>query len=109
MANDAITFYWRPGCGFCMALERQLNKASIPLDKHNIWDDPSAAEFVRTHANGNETVPTLAIGDVVMVNPSPTEVLQAMERETPDLIPAGVEVPEAGKVGKLVNKLLGGS
>jgi len=107
MADDAITFYWRPGCGFCMALERQLNKVDIPLDKHNIWDDPSAAEFVRAHANGNETVPTVAVGDIVMVNPSPTEVLTAMQQETPDLIPEGVEVPEPGAMGRMVNRLLG--
>jgi mycoredoxin len=108
MANDAITFYWRPGCGFCMGLERQLGKQEIPLDKRNIWDDPEAADFVRSHANGNETVPTVQVGSVVMVNPSPAQVLQAMEQETPELIPEGVEVPEPGRVVRLANKLLGG-
>ncbi len=107
MADDAITFYWRPGCGFCMALERKLSKYDIPLDKHNIWDDPSAADFVRSHANGNETVPTVAVGGVVMVNPSPTQVLTAMQQETPGLIPEGVEVPQPGAVGRVINKLLG--
>ena len=108
MANDAITFYWRPGCPFCMSLERQLDGAQIPLDKQNIWDDPSAAEFVRNHADGNETVPTVAVGSVVMVNPSPVEVLRAMEQETPELIPEGVEVPEPGPLGRFVNRVLGG-
>ena len=108
MANDAITFYWRPGCGFCMGLERQLAKQSIALDKRNIWEDPEAADFVRLHANGSETVPTVAVGEIVMVNPSPTQVLQAMVQERPELIPAGVDVPEQGHLGKLVDKLLGG-
>ena len=43
---DAVDFYWRPGCGFCMMLERGLNKAEIPLAKHNIWDDPADAELM---------------------------------------------------------------
>ncbi len=108
MANDAITFYWRPGCGFCMALERQLGKQEIPLEMRNIWDDPDAAAFVRAHANGNETVPTVAVGDVVMVNPPAGQVMQVIQEQAPDLLPEGWEPPEEGRVGRLVNKLLGG-
>lgn len=108
MANDAITFYWRPGCGFCIGLERQLGKQSIPLDKRNIWDDPKAAEFVRRHADGSETVPTLKVGEVVMVNPSPSQVLQVMQQETPELIPEGAEIPNGSRMDRLVNRLLGG-
>ena len=94
MATDAaISMYWRPGCGFCMALERELDKMQIPMVKHNIWDDPKASEFVRRHANNSETVPTVAVGPTVMVNPSAGQVLHAMQEHTPDLIPDGVEAP----------------
>ena len=82
-----ITFYWRPGCGFCARLERALVNAGIPLDRHNIWDDADAAAAVRAIARGNETVPTLVIGPVGMVNPSPDEVVLAMRTHTPDLLP----------------------
>ena len=82
-----ITFYWRPGCGFCARLERALVKADIPLERHHIWDDPAAAAAVRSIARGNETVPTLVIGPVGMVNPSPREVVDAMREHTPDLLP----------------------
>ncbi|MEI2654742.1 MAG: glutaredoxin domain-containing protein [Microthrixaceae bacterium] len=82
-----ITFYWRPGCGFCARLERALVKADIPLERHNIWDDPAAAAAVRSIARGNETVPTLVIGPVGMVNPSPREVVDTMREHTPDLLP----------------------
>ena len=75
---DAVDFYWRPGCGFCMMLERGLNKAEIPLSKHNIWDDPAHAEVVRSHADGNETVPTIVIDDVAMVNPSTDDVITVL-------------------------------
>lgn len=43
----------------------------------NIWDDPEAAAFVRSVARGNETVPTVAVGEIAMVNPSVKDVLAA--------------------------------
>ena len=76
--SPAVEFYWRPGCGFCMMLDRRLNKAGIALTKHNIWDDPDAASFVRSVANGNETVPTVVVGDAAMVNPSAKAVISAL-------------------------------
>ncbi len=79
MADPTIEFYWRPGCPFCMMLERSLKKAKLPLDKRNIWDDPDAAAFVRSVANGNETVPTVKVGEAFMVNPSAKEVIAALE------------------------------
>lgn len=82
-----ITFYWRPGCGFCARLERKLVAADIPLDRRNIWDDPEAAAAVRAVARGNETVPTVTIGKVSMVNPSKDEVIAAMRVNTPELLP----------------------
>jgi len=91
-----------------MALERSLTKLNIPLDKKNIWDDPAHADMVRSLANGNETVPTLVIGEASLVNPSAEQVLQAMSNQVPHLIPEGVEVPTVGKAGRMMNKLLGG-
>ncbi|MEZ5228461.1 MAG: glutaredoxin domain-containing protein [Acidimicrobiales bacterium] len=67
--------YWRPGCGFCSSLRSQLDRADVPHRLVNIWDSPEAAATVRSFANGNETVPTVQIGDVGLVNPSLDEVL----------------------------------
>jgi glutaredoxin-like protein len=86
--TDAITFYWRPGCGFCVGLERRLDRLGIPLDKRNIWEEAGAAEAVRSIANGNETVPTVVVGDARMVNPSADAVLAAVRAEAPHLEPA---------------------
>ena len=83
-----IEFYWRPGCPFCMMLERSLGKAKLPLDKRNIWDDPAHAAIVRSIANGNETVPTVRVGSISMVNPSAREVRAAVEAEAPHLLPS---------------------
>ena len=105
---EAIEFYWRPGCGFCMSLERSLDRLDIPLDKRNIWEEPAHAATVRSIANGNETVPTVVVGDATLVNPSAGQVLQAMSEQAPHLVPEGVEIPEPGRAGRFIDRLLGG-
>ena len=75
-----IRFYWRPGCGFCARLGGQLDVAGIAVQPLNIWDDESAAAFVRSVARGHETVPTLTIGAESLVNPSIDEVIAAIAR-----------------------------
>lgn len=82
-----IAFYWRPACGFCARLEHALVTAGVALDRHNIWEDPDAAATVRSFANGNETVPTVVVGPLGMVNPSPAEVLEAIREHAPELLP----------------------
>lgn len=65
-----ITVYSRPGCPYCTTLKMGLKRTHTPFRDVNIWNDPDAATFVRSVANGNETVPTVTIGDVSLVNPS---------------------------------------
>lgn len=105
---DAVDFYWRPGCGFCMMLDRGLSSAGVPMAKHNIWDDPADAEIVRAWANGNETVPTVVIGDVGLVNPSANEVIEVLTAKAPHLVPEGWEPPEPGRLGQAARRLFGG-
>lgn len=87
--QEQIDFFWRPGCGFCMALERSLTRARIPFEKFNIWENDANAAFVRSVAGGSETVPTLRIGSTSLVNPSLAEVVELMRSETPHLVPTG--------------------
>ncbi len=82
--TPAVEFYWRPGCPFCSMLERSLTRSGLALDKRNIWDDPAAAARVREVARGNETVPTVVVGEKSFVNPSAGEVLQAVRELAPD-------------------------
>lgn len=76
--DSNVLFYWRPGCGFCAALERGLTRAGVVLEKRDIWDDSEAATFVRSVARGHETVPTVVVGGRAMVNPSIDVVLEAL-------------------------------
>lgn len=77
-ASPAITVYWRPGCGFCSRLFRQLDQAGISYEAMNIWDDPNAAATVRSLARGSETVPTVVVGGAGFVNPSVGEISAAL-------------------------------
>ncbi len=75
---DAIEFYWRPGCGFCIMLQRGLDGHGIAYDARNIWEDDEASAYVRSVARGNETVPTVRVGDTALVNPTIDQVIDAL-------------------------------
>lgn len=74
-AAAEVTFFWRPGCGFCTRLRSGLEQAGVRLDERNIWEDEDAAAFVRSVARGNETVPTVVVRGSALVNPQAAEVL----------------------------------
>lgn len=83
--DQQITVYWRPGCPFCGSLFRQLEHAQVEHRRVNIWDDEGAAAVVRSIARGNETVPTVTVGDpaaggVGLVNPNVSQILAAVGR-----------------------------
>jgi mycoredoxin len=63
-----------------MKLRFGLRRARVKFHEVNIWNDPSAAAFVRSVANGNETVPTVTIGEVSLVNPSARQVRELATR-----------------------------
>jgi len=104
---SGVEFYWRPGCPFCSGLERNLDKAGIALNKHNIWDNPEHAATVRSIADGNETVPTVVVGDVSMVNPRAEQVIAALRDQAPHLVPEGADDGSRSAVGRLADKLKG--
>lgn len=104
---EAVEFYWRHGCGFCMSLHRKLERHGIPMDKRNIWEDPAAAAFVRSVADGNETVPTLRVGSRSLVNPSLDELVEALRAEAPHLVPDGYEPAPPTAVSRLFDRILG--
>ena len=89
----AVVFYWRPGCGFCRRLSSELDKLGIEVEARNIWDDPDAAAFVRSVANGNEVVPTVVVGPQALVNPRGADVVAALRRHAPHRVPSDVGEP----------------
>lgn len=96
MSDDATTtpaptthidLYWRPGCGYCAMLQRGLDDLGIDRVEHNIWESADDAATVRRYANGNETVPTVVVGDRGFVNPSSRELVAFLAEHHPHLLP----------------------
>lgn len=103
-----VTVYWRPGCGFCSSLLRKLDASGLAFERENIWEDEDAAAFVRLAANGNETVPTVRVGDMALVNPTADEVLRELAEVAPDQLPEGYTPREPGRFARVVGQMLGG-
>ncbi len=85
---EAIEVFWRPGCPFLEGLGRGLDEAGVPINLRNIWENPADAAIVRSLADGKETVPTLLIGPVALVNPSARLVMATLREHAPHLLDA---------------------
>jgi mycoredoxin len=113
VGDAAVTVLRRPGCPFCALLLRRLERTGLAFDRVEIWEHPGAAAWVRSVADGNETVPTVRIAGadgsraVALVNPSATQVLDTLGRIAPGALPRGAEEPR-GVVGRLLGRLLRG-
>ena len=108
VSGDVVRVYWRPGCGFCSGLLRGLERAGLVFEPIDIWQDAEAAAFVRSVTGGNETVPTVRIGGVALVNPSTPQVLRTVAEEVPGALPDGYEPPARGFFARLLARLDGG-
>jgi len=72
--------HWRPGCPFCAVLLLGLWFRRVPHRRIDIWKDAEAAGWVRSVNGGNETVPTVRIGELALTNPSTRAVIDALAR-----------------------------
>lgn len=72
-----VTVYWRPMCGYCEELKSELARRGVDFASVDIWSDRAQAEVVRSATSGDEIVPTVQVGEEVLVNPSAEEVLAA--------------------------------
>lgn len=84
--QEGVVVYWRPMCTYCMKLLLRLRFTRLRYTKVNIWKDPEAAAFVRSVADGNETVPTVTVAGRAMVNPSKRQLMEAVATYAPHLL-----------------------
>jgi glutaredoxin len=124
LAGDSpVTVLWRPGCPYCAMLLRGLARTGLAFDRIDIWEHPEAAAWVRTVAEGDETVPTVRVearphaasdtgpgadawpDAVALVNPSPRAVLDAVARLAPDALPSEADQPRAHLTARTAARL----
>ena len=97
-----VKVYWRPGCGDCIRVRRGLAKSGIETVEHNIWEDQVARSYVKSVAHGNETVPTVVIGDVSLVNPSVDQVVAEITKLDPTFTVKSVTPERGGDSSKAI-------
>jgi mycoredoxin len=73
-STGAPIVYWRPGCSYCLRMRIALGRVGSRAIWVDVSEDPDASARVRAATGGNETVPTVLVGDLVAVNPSPAWV-----------------------------------
>jgi mycoredoxin len=60
--------YTTSWCGSCKVAKRYFQQAGVEYDEIDIEDVPAAAEQVMQWARGYKTVPTMVIGDTIVVD-----------------------------------------
>ena len=65
-------------CGYCRRLKRQLDEAEIPYEEIDLDSHPEFGERIVAQTGGYRVVPTLEVGDRLLVNPSLVEVKEAV-------------------------------
>ena len=68
---------WRPHCPFCRMLFSGIERHGLEVELRNIWEDDDARELLNRRI-GSETVPSVLVGEEILVNPSITELMAAV-------------------------------
>jgi mycoredoxin len=63
-----VTLYSTSWCASCFMAKRYLDQKGVSYDEIDIDLDPEAAQKVMSLAHGYKTVPTMIIGDSVVVD-----------------------------------------
>jgi len=95
----SVEVMWRPGCPFCGSLRRGLSRAGVATIEYDIWSSTDAAARVREATGGDETVPTVFVGDRALVNPSVRQVVDAIKAADPDYQPVPTPAGRDGGAG----------
>ncbi|SFC83965.1 Glutaredoxin [Nocardioides terrae] len=77
-ARGVPLIYWRTGCTFCIRLRLALGRSGRRAVWVNVSRDPAASARVRSVNDGNETVPTVFVGEAHRTNPAPAWVRQQL-------------------------------
>ena len=79
---------WRPGCGYCRRLRSELHGRGVEATWRNIWSDAEARDLVRVVNGGDETVPTVRIGDTWLTNPGWRDIAPLLGRNPDEPVQA---------------------
>lgn len=84
--DGGAVIYWRPGCGYCAALDEALGAQGDRARWVDIWSDPAAEQYVAGLNDGNSTVPTFVTAETSFIVATPEQralAAAALERAAP--------------------------
>ncbi|ASF12953.1 glutaredoxin-like GlrX family protein [Nocardia brasiliensis NBRC 14402] len=81
-AQPGVVVYTTAWCPYCWRLKRQLRGVGVVFTEIDVESDTAAAAYVSSVADGNRTVPTVLIGERVLVAPDFQRVLVALSAAT---------------------------
>lgn len=76
--TPAITMYSTTWCPDCHRAKMYLSQWGVKFDEVNIEQTPGAAEQVMAWANGRRVVPTILVGERVLLNPRMKDLAAAL-------------------------------
>ncbi|MEA2477624.1 MAG: mycoredoxin [Actinomycetota bacterium] len=76
--STAVTIYSTTWCGHCRRLKRQLDDIGVPYSEVDIEDSVESARRIEAATGGYRTVPTVEVGERMLINPSVIEVRDAV-------------------------------
>ena len=74
-----VKIYSTTWCGYCRRLKRQMEERGIAFTDIDIEEQPELGERIVDATGGYRTVPSVEVGDRLLVNPSIDQVQEAME------------------------------
>lgn len=73
--SERITLYTTQTCGPCRRLKRGLHEAGVVFREIDVNIAPEVAQRIERATGGYRVVPSVAIGDRLLVNPRVDEVV----------------------------------
>ena len=73
--NDGITLYTTQTCGPCRRLKRGLHEAGVDFREVDVNVAPDMAHRIEQATGGYRIVPSVVVGERLLVNPRVEEVL----------------------------------
>ena len=76
--RQPVTMFTTVWCGYCRRLKRGLEEAGVDFREVDVDDEPQYNERIVQASGGYRTVPTVQVGESLLVNPSAREVVDAL-------------------------------
>ena len=74
--SEGVTLYTTQTCGPCRRLKHRLHEAGVAFREIDVNGAPEAADRIERATGGFRVVPSVAIGDRLLVNPRAEEVVR---------------------------------